>query len=44
MSKLSPEAVRKIKKLYHKGYTTWEIARIFKIAEVEVVKLVNPKY
>lgn len=44
MGKLSPDAVRKIKELYHKGYTTWEIARIFKVAEVEIVKLVNPKY
>lgn len=44
MSKLSPEAVRKIKELYNKGVTTWEIARIFKVAEVEIVKLVNPKY
>lgn len=44
MGKLSPEAVRKIKELYNKGVTTWEIAKIFKIAEVEVVKLVNPKY
>lgn len=44
MAKLSPEAVRKIKELYNKGVTTWEIARIFKVAEVEIVKLVNPKY
>lgn len=44
MAKLSPEAVRKIKELYCKGYTTWEIARIFKVAEVEIVKIVNPKY
>lgn len=44
MAKLSPEAVRKIKELYYKGYTTWEIARIFKVAEVEIVKIVNPKY
>lgn len=44
MDKLSPEAVRKIKELYHKGYTTWEIARIFKVAEVEIVKIVNLKY
>lgn len=44
MTKLSPEAVRKIKELYNKGVTTWEIARIFKVAEVEIVKLVNPKY
>lgn len=44
MDKLSPETVRKIKELYHKGYTTWEIARIFKVAEVEIVKVVNPKY
>lgn len=44
MGKLSSEAVRKIKELYNKGVTTWEIARIFKVAEVEIVKLVNPKY
>ena len=44
MTKLSPEAVRKIKELYNKGVTIWEIARIFKVAEVEIVKLVNPKY
>lgn len=44
MTKLSPEAVRKIKELYNKGVTTWEIARIFKVAEVEIVKIVNPKY
>lgn len=44
MAKLSSEAVRKIKELYNKGVTTWEIARIFKVAEVEIVKLVNPKY
>lgn len=44
MTKLSPEAVRKIKELYYKGHTTWEIARIFKVAEVEIVKIVNPKY
>lgn len=44
MAKLPPEAVRKIKELYRKGYTTWEIARIFNVAEVEIVKLVNPKY